>query len=133
MRFPDLSSLSGDALQAAGAYLGDLLTPNLRIGVTGLSRAGKTVFITALIRNLVSGGQAAVLRRLCRGPAAAARTWSRSPTMPCRASTTKPTCERLAADPPHWPDSTRHISELRVAIDIHGRKRPCGAQSACRG
>ena len=57
MRFPDLSSLSGDALQAAGAYLGELLTPNLRIGVTGLSRAGKTVFITAFIRSLVSGGR----------------------------------------------------------------------------
>ncbi|HIP23422.1 MAG TPA: hypothetical protein EYG79_07520, partial [Rhodobacteraceae bacterium] len=31
----------------------ELLEPVLRIGVTGLSRAGKTVFITSLIANLL--------------------------------------------------------------------------------
>jgi len=29
--------------------------PALRLGVTGLSRAGKTVFITALVHNLIPG------------------------------------------------------------------------------
>ena len=33
------------------------VTPTLRIGVTGLSRAGKTIFITALIHNLLAGGR----------------------------------------------------------------------------
>lgn len=32
-------------------------TPSVRLGVTGLSRAGKTVFITALVHNLVHGGR----------------------------------------------------------------------------
>src|SRR3954454_1244396 len=32
-------------------------TPTVRLGVTGLSRAGKTVFITALVHNLVHGGR----------------------------------------------------------------------------
>ena len=45
------------ALHRAGLYLTDMMTPTLRLGVTGLSRSGKTVFITALIRNLVSGGR----------------------------------------------------------------------------
>ncbi|MBM3521109.1 MAG: YcjX family protein, partial [Alphaproteobacteria bacterium] len=35
----------------------DLATPTLRLGVTGLSRAGKTVFITALIQALLRGGR----------------------------------------------------------------------------
>ncbi|HMB48851.1 MAG TPA: YcjX family protein, partial [Afifellaceae bacterium] len=33
------------------------VTPSLRLGVTGLSRAGKTVFITALVHNLIYGGR----------------------------------------------------------------------------
>ena len=32
-------------------------TPTVRLGVTGLSRAGKTVFITALVHNLIHGGR----------------------------------------------------------------------------
>ena len=32
-------------------------TPTLRLGVTGLSRAGKTIFITALIHPLLTGGR----------------------------------------------------------------------------
>ena len=32
-------------------------TPTLRLGVTGLSRAGKTIFITSLIHNLLTGGR----------------------------------------------------------------------------
>ena len=34
-----------------------VLTPTLRLGVTGLSRAGKTIFITALIHNLLTQGR----------------------------------------------------------------------------
>ena len=34
-----------------------LFHPTLRLGVTGLSRAGKTVFITALVHNLLHGGR----------------------------------------------------------------------------
>ncbi|MGV3650100.1 MAG: YcjX family protein, partial [Devosia sp.] len=33
------------------------LVPTLRLGVTGLSRAGKTVFITALVQVLVANGR----------------------------------------------------------------------------
>ena len=32
-------------------------TPALRLGVTGLARAGKTVFISALVHNLIHGGR----------------------------------------------------------------------------
>ena len=53
----DLDDPTRLAWHRAGAMLTDMMTPTLRLGVTGLSRAGKTIFITALIRNLVSGGR----------------------------------------------------------------------------
>ena len=52
MRLSDLTDQTSDVLRQAGAYLDDLTTPTLRLGVTGLSRAGKTVFITALVNAL---------------------------------------------------------------------------------
>ena len=50
-----------DELGIALANLGDnakgAFTPTLRLGVTGLSRAGKTIFIAALVHNLLTGGR----------------------------------------------------------------------------
>ena len=40
--------------------------PTVRLGVTGLSRAGKTVFITALVHNLVHGGRLPLFRAHAR-------------------------------------------------------------------
>ncbi len=57
MHLSDLTGSTADALRGAGARLLDLMTPTLRLGVTGLARSGKTVFITALVRNLVAGGR----------------------------------------------------------------------------
>ena len=47
---------------AAGAF-----TPTLRVGVTGLSRAGKTIFITALVHNLLTGGRLPAFAPLAQG------------------------------------------------------------------
>lgn len=43
--------------RSAGALADGWLSPSIRLGVTGLSRAGKTVFITALVHNLINGGR----------------------------------------------------------------------------
>ena len=45
----------------------------MRLGVTGLSRAGKTVFITALVHGLVRGGRFPVFEPLASGRIAGAR------------------------------------------------------------
>ena len=45
------------ALGGIGDLFAGVVSPTLRLGVTGLSRAGKTVFITALIHNLLKGGR----------------------------------------------------------------------------
>ena len=51
MSLSSLPPAAADAVRSAGDYLNDLLTPTLRLGVTGLSRSGKTVFITTLVRS----------------------------------------------------------------------------------
>jgi predicted YcjX-like family ATPase len=115
VRFPDLSALSGDALQSAGAYFGDLFTPSLRVGVTGLSRSGKTVFITALIRNLLAGGRLPFFDAASDGRLSGAHL-EPQPDDAVPRFDYEAHLAALSADPPQWPDSTRHISELRVAI-----------------
>ena len=55
-----LSDIVEGARLSARALLdyGDsFFNPTLRLGVTGLSRAGKTVFISALVHNLIHGGR----------------------------------------------------------------------------
>ena len=49
----ELGIALGNLADAAAAPF----TPTLRLGVTGLSRAGKTIFITALVHNLLTGGR----------------------------------------------------------------------------
>ena len=60
---PIVSDIVEQARLAARAFaeFGEhLLHPTVRLGVTGLSRAGKTVFITALLHGLLRGGRYAV-------------------------------------------------------------------------
>src|SRR3974377_1488880 len=50
-----------------------LINPTIRLGVTGMSGAGKTVFITALIHGLVRGGRFPVFEALANGRVSEAR------------------------------------------------------------
>ena len=65
-----LSELT-DAARVASASFFDYLTsfnqPTLKLGVTGLSRAGKTVFITSLVHALIAGGRLPVFRAIAEG------------------------------------------------------------------
>src|SRR3974390_2156067 len=56
--------LSARALLDFGEHL---FNPTVRLGVTGLSRAGKTVFITALVHALTRGGRFPVFEALASG------------------------------------------------------------------
>ena len=101
-----------------------MMTPTLRLGVTGLSRSGKTVFITALIRNLVSGGRLPFFIAGGRGPHRARLSRAAAGRRACRALTTRGTWRRWARDPPRWPESTRRMSQLRVTIEFTLGERP---------
>ncbi|HVZ06273.1 YcjX family protein [Hyphomicrobium sp.] len=105
-----------DLFRDAQMRLGDYLTPSVRLGVTGLSRAGKTIFITALVRNLISGG------RLPFFAADAEHRIVRAYLEP-QPDDSVPRFDYeahladLLSSPPAWPDSTRRISELRITIE----------------
>ena len=68
---PSFQDIVEEARLSARALLdyGDsFFNPTVRLGVTGLSRAGKTVFITALIHGLTRGGRFPVFEALASGP-----------------------------------------------------------------
>jgi hypothetical protein len=100
----------------------------LRLGVTGLSRAGKTVFVTALINNLVSGARLPVLAAAAEGRIARARL----EPQPDDAVPRFPYEDHLAAMSGvdrQWPRSTRRISQLRLKIEFE-RAKGWGARPA---
>jgi len=84
--------------------------------VTGLSRAGKTVFISALIHNLLNGGRLPLLEAQRAGRIKAARLEEQPddavPRFQYEDHIKALVQKRL------WPDSTRAISELRLTIEF---------------
>ena len=92
-----------------------LISPNLRLGVTGLSRAGKTVFITALVHNLIHGGRLPLLEAQKSGRISRAELEHQPDDNVPRFQYE----DHVAAlvDERIWPESTRQISELRLTIE----------------
>ncbi len=113
--------------------LGDSVTtalfePVIRLGVTGLSRAGKTVFITSLVANLLDRGRMPGLRAAAEGRIIAAYLQPQpDDTVPRFDFETH--LAALTGPAPHWPDSTRAVSQLRVSL----RVRPAGVLAGLSG
>src|SRR5215468_11760669 len=96
-----------------------LINPTLRLGVTGLSRAGKTVFITALVHGLIRGGRFPVFDALAEGRIARAYL-APQPDDAVPRFDYEHHVQALTVDR-RWPESTRQISELRIVIDYQSR------------
>ena len=96
-----------------------LFEPVIRLGVTGLSRAGKTVFITGLVANLLNRGRMPQLRGAGRIDAAYLQPQP-DDTLP--RFDFEGHLAAMTGDDPHWPESTRALSELRLSF----RVRPSG-------
>src|SRR3569832_2729339 len=116
-----MASLSNIAeeIRLAGRALGEfgagLVNPTIRLGVTGLSGAGKTVFITALVHHLLHGGRLPVFEALTSGRIARARLEPQPddavPRFDYETHVRALTAER------RWPASNRRLSEHRLVID----------------
>ncbi len=96
----------------------------IRLAVTGLSRAGKTVFLTSLIANLLAAGRGA--RTLPALSDAAGGRIRRVFIVPAGTETVprfdpEGHLGALAADPPRWPERTEDFSTLQIAIDVERR------------
>ena len=90
-------------------------TPSVRLGVTGLSRAGKTVFITALVHNLLHGGRLPLFEARASGRLTEARLMPQPDDDVPRFDYEAHVADLV--DSRTWPNSTRRISELRITID----------------
>ena len=102
--------------------------PVIRLGVTGLSRAGKTVFITSLVANMMDRGRMPGLLAAADGRITAAYLQPQpNDTLPRFDYETH--LGALTSETPHWPESTRAISELRLSL----RVRPAGLLGGLQG
>lgn len=119
MAISDISVQLGEGansvLRSAGQALSDLMTPTVRLGVTGLSRSGKTVFITALVRALLAGGRLPYFTAMAEGRVIRAHLEPQPDDAIPRFAYEEHLAD-LSAEPPRWPDSTRRISQLRVTV-----------------
>ena len=107
---------------------GLLFEPVVRLGVTGLSRAGKTVFITGLIANLLNRGRMPQLTAAREGRIELVHLQPQ-PDVTLPRFDYEGHMAALTGDTPRWPDSTRAISELRLSF----RTRSSGWFSGMRG
>ncbi|MEM1287309.1 MAG: YcjX family protein [Pseudomonadota bacterium] len=98
-----------------GDIASDLVSPSLRIGVTGLSRAGKTVFLTALIHHLLHPTSLPGLKAHRSGRLIGAKL-SQQPDDSVPRFAFEEHVRKLVEER-DWPTSTRQISELRVSIE----------------
>lgn len=105
-----------------------LFEPSLRIGVTGLARSGKTVFITSLIANLLNRGRMVQLAAACEGRIQAAYLQPQPDDTVPRFDY-EHHLSALTGRQPHWPDSTRAVSELRLSL----RLQPSGLLAGLQG
>jgi len=106
---------------AFGAALGAWANPGLRLGVTGLSRAGKTVFITGMVHALVAGGRLPGFAAMAEGRISGARLVPHPDDAVPRFAYEEHLA-RLTAPERDWPGSTRQISALRLDITYQSRR-----------
>lgn len=92
----------------------NVFNPTIRLGVTGLSRAGKTVFISSLIHNLLHGGRLPMFEAQSSGRIAKAEI-KPQPSMDIPRFEYEAHIETLLNDK-LWPQSTRSVSEIRLTV-----------------
>ena len=127
--FSGLTDGISRGIEGAGASLSEtFFDSTLRLGVTGLSRAGKTVFITALVANLLNRGRMPQLRAAAQGRIQAVYLQPQ-PDLTLPRFDYEAHLAALTGDQPRWPASTRAISELRLSF----RVQPAGFFSSWRG
>ncbi len=92
-----------------------LFEPVIRLGVTGLSRAGKTVFITSLVANLLDRGR---MPQFSAAPRIETAFLQPQPDDTLPRFDYETHLAALTGAAPHWPASTRAISELRLSLRV---------------
>ncbi|MDN3613779.1 YcjX family protein [Vibrio gallaecicus] len=97
---------------------------HVRVAVTGLSRAGKTAFITSLVNQLLhtsTHSNLPLLSSAREGRIIGAKRIPQNNMMIPRFSYDE-AMNSLQSDPPEWPVPTRDVSEIRLAIKYQPTK-----------
>src|SRR3982075_2236532 len=115
LSFSDIVEEARLSARALRDYGDHFFHPTVRLGVTGLSRAGKPVFITALIHGLTSGGRFPVFEPYATGRIARAGLQPQPDDAVPRFDYENHV--RTLIEDRRWPNSTTDISELRLVID----------------
>src|ERR1700734_2520746 len=117
--FSDMVEEARISARALRDFSDNLFNPTLRLGITGLSHAGKTVFITALIHGLVRGGRFPVFEPLATGRIARAYLAPQPDDATARFDYER-YIDALAVER-CWPASTRQVSELRIVVEYQSQ------------
>ena len=121
MGIGDIADRLLEGVESAYARAGAALEGRLSLGVTGLSGAGKTVFITALVASLLNRGRLAGFAPEAEARIAAA-VLRPQPDPAIARFAYEAHVAALTGTPRRWPESTRSVSQIRVAL----RYRPTG-------
>ena len=116
MRFSDF--IDGGRIAAGGLqdFATGLLHPTLRLGVTGLSRSGKTVFITALVHALLKGARMPMFEAHAKGRITRCYL-EPQPNDDLPRFAYEEHLAALTGENRHWPEGTRRISQLRLTFE----------------
>ncbi len=131
MGISDLADGLVNGIEEVGASIsGTLFEPVIRLGVTGVSRAGKTVFITSLIANLLDRGRMPGLTGTGRISAVFLQP---QPDDTVPRFDYESHLAALTGSAPHWPEGTRAVSELRLSFRVQPTGMFAGMLGAVRG
>jgi len=118
-----------DGVDALGTQMSDtVFGAPIRLGVTGLVRSGKTVFITSLIANLLTGSKLPQFMARAQGRIELAYL-NPQPNDTIARFDYESHLAHLSAHPPKWPENTKGVSTLRLTLKL----RPTGLLSGLRG
>ncbi len=111
-----LSNTAAETWSRAQDAAAQLLAPSVRLGVTGLARSGKTVFITSLVHNLLAGNALPFFEPLAQHRIVRAYLEPQPDDAVPRFDYEGNLAKLIDAEP-QWPESTRQISELRLTLE----------------
>lgn len=121
---PSLTTLKNGtaiAFDALSDRTKSVFNPTLKLGVTGLSNAGKTVFITSLIENLLKGKSLPVFGVMREGRLLKVKLAEQPDSKIARFEFEKHIASLLRDQT--WPDSTRELSQIRLQLEFSPRSR----------
>lgn len=129
MRLSDIADDVTRQVENLGATVSEsFFEPTIRLGVTGLARAGKTVFITSLVANLLNRSRMSQVTAIASGGVRTVYLQPQPDDTIARFDY-EDHLATLTSAKPEWPESTRSVSELRLSF----RVQPSGLLAGLSG